>query len=284
MKLNSVDVVMCTWNSNKPYFARCLKSIKREIPVHHLVVVDRYSQDGTIDAVSRHFGSALVAVKSEENLAKARMIGISRVDTEYFVFVDSDVELPQGWFKRLVSYVDDDVGACHDHGFAVHLLIMFLLTKWMGLDKKAITDVTLNNMSRYRGCTHSTIVRTDLVKDWKPSSSLSAYEDWMILKHVVTKGYRWRIVNQYNVKHHTPRNLRECFQKVKWTFAGARITGFEHISVARLPAHFLFLGIQALRASIRYKEPRILPIIFILRLSQIEGYLGWNKFIVLERK
>lgn len=284
MKLDSVDVVMCTWNSNKPYFARCLESIKREIPVHHFLVVDRYSHDGTIEAVREHFGPVAVAVKSQQNLAKARMIGIAHVDTEYFVFVDSDVELSRGWFRRIASYVDDEVGACHDHGYVLHLPIMFMWTEWMGLDKRPIIDVTLDNMSRYRGCTHSTILKTSLVKDWKPSSSLSAYEDWMLLKHVVNKGYRWRIVNEYTVKHHTPKSLRECFRKVKWTFAGARITGFEHISVKRLPAHFLFLGIQALRASIKYKEPRILPIILIFRLSQIEGYLGWNKFVVLQRE
>ena len=38
-----IDVVMCTWNSHRPWFHKCLFSIKREIPVHQFILVDRYS-------------------------------------------------------------------------------------------------------------------------------------------------------------------------------------------------------------------------------------------------
>lgn len=284
LKLGPVDVVMCTWNSNKPYFKRCLESVKREIPVHHFILIDRYSQDGTLETVKKYFDSVVVK-HSKENLARARMIGISLVDTEYFVFVDSDVELPVGWFKQMLPYVDNNVGACHDQGYVPQLAIISKLYEWHGLDKKLVRDVTPKNASRYRGCTHSTIVKTSVVKDWKPSTNLSAYEDWMLLRHVVKKGYVWRIINRYSVRHHTPRNLREGLEKVRWTFAGGRVTGFERIpATRRLPAHLLLVSLQAFRMSFKYKEPRIFPYIVLWRLAQIDGYLRWNKFVVLERK
>lgn len=94
MKINSIDVVMCTWNSNQPYFEKCLKSVKREVPVHHFIVVDRFSRDGTVNVIKKYFEPTVVY--SNENLAKARMIGINLVDTEYFAFVDDDMELPKG--------------------------------------------------------------------------------------------------------------------------------------------------------------------------------------------
>lgn len=48
-----IDVVMLTSNSNKPWFKRVLLAIKRNIPVHHFIVVDNYSTDGTINMVKR---------------------------------------------------------------------------------------------------------------------------------------------------------------------------------------------------------------------------------------
>ena len=45
-----IDVVMCTWNSSKPYFRRCLSSIKREVDVHHFVVVDGDVYHGALTA------------------------------------------------------------------------------------------------------------------------------------------------------------------------------------------------------------------------------------------
>jgi glycosyltransferase involved in cell wall biosynthesis len=50
-----VDVAMCTWNSNKPWFKSCLAAIKREIPFCHFIVVDRFSVDGTVEVVKRFF-------------------------------------------------------------------------------------------------------------------------------------------------------------------------------------------------------------------------------------
>jgi len=99
-----VDVVMCTWNSNKPYFVRCLESIKREVPIHHFILIDRFSTDGTVEAVSEEFSHALIK-RSNARLAFSRKLGIDLVDTEFFVCVDSHIELCDGWFKRIMNYV-----------------------------------------------------------------------------------------------------------------------------------------------------------------------------------
>jgi len=64
---DKVDVVICTWNSNKPWFKRCLYSIKREIPICHLIVVDRFSKDGTQETIRRLFPEAII-IESDLNL------------------------------------------------------------------------------------------------------------------------------------------------------------------------------------------------------------------------
>ena len=80
-----MDVIMCTWNSNKPWFRNCLNNIKREVPLHHFILVDKYSNDGTIEIVNKIFRDVIVVI-TDENLASARKKGIEYVDTDFFCF------------------------------------------------------------------------------------------------------------------------------------------------------------------------------------------------------
>jgi len=58
------------------YSRHVLAAIKREIPLHHFIVVDGYSTDGTIDVVREFFGDK-VAVKTNASLGGARYIGMN---------------------------------------------------------------------------------------------------------------------------------------------------------------------------------------------------------------
>lgn len=53
--MERIDVVMCTYNSNTPYFGAVLRRISEEVPVHCFVVVDRFSSDGTVEKVFEIF-------------------------------------------------------------------------------------------------------------------------------------------------------------------------------------------------------------------------------------
>ncbi|MEM1831531.1 MAG: glycosyltransferase family 2 protein [Desulfurococcaceae archaeon] len=94
-----IDVVMLTKNSNKPYFKRVLNAIKRNIPIHHFIVIDGYSNDGTIEVIREFFSDRLIVVKTKACLGLARYIGMRIVDTEWFAFIDSDVEILDGWYE-----------------------------------------------------------------------------------------------------------------------------------------------------------------------------------------
>jgi glycosyltransferase involved in cell wall biosynthesis len=48
---SEIDVVMPTWNSNKPYFEQVIKLIKEHVPVPRFIVVDRFSRDGTLSVI-----------------------------------------------------------------------------------------------------------------------------------------------------------------------------------------------------------------------------------------
>jgi len=92
-----IDVIMLTKNSNKPYFRRVLKAVKEKIPVHHFIVVDGYSTDGTVEAVKEFFGSRVKVIRTAGTLGYARLLGLLASDTEWVAFVDSDVEILDGY-------------------------------------------------------------------------------------------------------------------------------------------------------------------------------------------
>ncbi len=100
-----IDVIMLTKNSNKPWFKRVLSAIKREIPVHHFIVVDGFSSDGTLDVIRNYFKDNVIIVQTKRPLGFARYIGMKLVDTEWFAFIDSDVEILPGWFETARRYI-----------------------------------------------------------------------------------------------------------------------------------------------------------------------------------
>lgn len=288
-----VDVVMCTWNSNKIHFDICLKSIKREIPVHHFIVVDRFSQDGTLDVIRKYFDP--IVVFNDENLGRARMKGIDLVDTEYFAVIDADLELPVGWFKRVTSYLDNRIGAVHEQKLWIGVVVEQALDKqrssfsrWLyggwsygGPKAGPIRDITKDNMSKYRGHLGNTLVKTDIVKDWKPSPFLCACEDYDLMKHIINKGYVWRMVNNYTVIHYSSKDTREYFKKVMWEAAGTRFLRL--IPLKHVLYRSIKYSIVAFINSIRFRDLQIFAYIVFWRLVYLNGYLNWNKFLVLTR-
>ncbi|MGB9693800.1 MAG: glycosyltransferase family A protein, partial [Fervidobacterium sp.] len=108
----SVDVVMLTKNSES-ILHECLKSIYENVPVRRLIVLDASSTDNTpkiISEFNRKYGN-IVFMTENGSRAKARQRGIEETDTEWFMFVDSDVILCKNWFRKAIKYIGEDVGA-----------------------------------------------------------------------------------------------------------------------------------------------------------------------------
>ena len=58
-----VDVVIPTWNSNAFYFPVVVKCIIAVLEPHHLVVVDRFSRDGTQEVLKKYASDVLKLVE-----------------------------------------------------------------------------------------------------------------------------------------------------------------------------------------------------------------------------
>ena len=207
VRLNSdhVDVVVLTKNSER-MLEKCLASIFETVPVNHLIVVDGYSTDHTIDILNdfqKRHGNLLI-VEDRGTRGSARLMGIRLVETEWFLFVDSDVTLCGGWFEKAMKFVDGNVGA------------VWGIEIWDGIQNSAVLSLFLQITRRIfemRGGTHDLLVRYEAIKDIDIPKDLHVFEDAFIAEWITKKGYR--LVPTYDPYciHYRPPAV--------WTFKGS---------------------------------------------------------------
>ena len=142
-----------------------------------------------------------VIVETSTPLAKARQRAIARVTTDWFVFLDDDIILPDDWWKRI-----------YEVGWAYRVFMPRFehigatqgtaIPRGLGFDydlafRKHFSNLPavqeLNGNSRMY--THNTLIRTEAVRDWNPPDDLEAYEDYHMMLHIMKeKGYRVFVV------------------------------------------------------------------------------------------
>ena len=273
-----VDVVMCTWESNSPWFKRCLLSINRNIPIHCFILVDRKSKDETVKSVTEVFPNAKI-YQTDDKLAQQRKIGIKMVDTEWFLFCDDDIEFNKEWYANVTKHIENDVGAINglavptdnaiEKFFELRIKDRILQTRKTSANKDKPNEV--------RGLTGNTLIRTRLAKDWNPPRFLSAYEDHHLLCHVVKNGYSWITVHDATVRHYGNFNCRSEITKAKWNAAAGRLIGALDLKTLVQKA---FFGIgMGLVASVKIGNPRILLLLASMHFGYIVGYLEWDSYL-----
>lgn len=203
--MDSVDVVLLTKNSERK-LKECVESIYRNVPVAHLIVVDGYSTDHTLEIIAEFNGKYrnVTVIMDKGTRGSARQKGIEAVQTEWFLFVDSDVVLCRDWFTKAQKYIQPDVGAVW--GIEVWSTIAKPKTLRLFLTvTRKIFDV--------RGGTHDTLIRTSLLKNIHIPPDLHVFEDAYIKDWITDQGYR--VVPCYDpfCIHYRPESV--------WTFRGS---------------------------------------------------------------
>lgn len=200
-----VDVVLLTKNSQR-VLEKCLDSVYQNVPVARLIVVDGYSVDKTLDILrtynERHNNVKIIFDNGTR--ASARQKGIENVQTEWFMFIDSDVVLCRDWYQKATKYVKANVGA------------VWGIEVWSTIKNPATLRLFLVitlKIFEVRGGTHDTLIRTELVKDIHIPSGLHVFEDAYIKDWIIKKGYR--VVACYDpfCIHFRPESV--------WTFKGS---------------------------------------------------------------
>jgi glycosyltransferase involved in cell wall biosynthesis len=213
-----VDVVVITKNSDR-VLSECLKSVYENVPVNRLIVVDGHSSDKTLEIV-RQFQKEhrnVLLLQDKGTRATARQKGIDHVETEWFMFVDSDAVLCSDWFRKAEKYMGQDVGA------------VWGIEIWSTIRNPTILKTFLlvtRKIFDLRGGTHDTLIRTDLVKDIRIPKILHVFEDAYIKDWIIQKGCKLIACYDPYCVHYRPASV--------WTIRGSLNIIADAIRVGRL--------------------------------------------------
>lgn len=241
-----ISVLIPTWNS-MPEFEICLKRVKKSIPkniLDEIIVVDRYSTDGTVD-IAKKYGCTVHQSKSI--LGKARMEGMKLAKNNIILFVDSDIQLPPNWFKRIQKYWDERTGMLCGRTIDDNDKLGKMLVWKMERELHGEPRLLIKGM---RGKTHNTFLRKELVLDCD-ISHLSAWEDWVLTQSVLKKGYLVKDVPVPCI-HLTSLTIRKFGNyKQEWNVKGMiRTIGIRPYSMGFL----LYPLMEGLRSTIHFKD------------------------------
>jgi Glycosyltransferases, probably involved in cell wall biogenesis len=199
MKPEPIDVALLTLNSERK-LRECLDGIYQNVPVKRLIVVDGYSTDNTIPILEEYnklYGNVVI-VQEKGTRGSARQTAIEMVETEWFMFVDSDVVLSHNWFAEAWKLVREDVGA------------VWGIEIWSVLANSGVLPiferVTLQIFEE-RGGTHDLLVRTKAVQGIHIPFELHTYEDGYIKKWIERNGYRVLGVYAPYCMHYRPEQV-----------------------------------------------------------------------------
>lgn len=268
--MEPVDVMVNTYNSEWK-LDECLSSIERSIPVRKLWVIDKFSEDRTIEIAKKHNASI---IQSDVSLASARALGFRMVWTPIFVNIDSDIVLPDNWFRDMMKYWDDDKIGClwsiplHTH--PLHRTYQLTMAKWKNPCSYHIPR--LPNM----------IARKNLLENIQFPESLkygsTAGEDYYIMQWIEKQGFKCKSVPIYT-DHYTFPSLLDT--KTFWGGASVRIS---HRRQLRFLLKQVSLALpQGMFVSVMSRNPRIIPYWFKFRMQELYGWLHWNKYWNLKR-
>ncbi len=109
MTVPSVAVVILNWNG-KALLAQFLPSVvKSEYPNLQLIVGDNASTDDSLDFLKTHYPEIKVII-NDHNYGFAEGYGkvLDQVDADYYVLLNSDVEVPINWIKPVIDAMERD--------------------------------------------------------------------------------------------------------------------------------------------------------------------------------
>ena len=100
----NVEIVILNWNGEE-HLRRFLPSVVAAAPEGvGVVVADNGSTDGSVALLEREFPSVgVVRLERNYGFAGGYNRALERIEAEYFVLLNSDVETPPGWLEPLLD-------------------------------------------------------------------------------------------------------------------------------------------------------------------------------------
>jgi len=125
---SKIAVVILNWNGRK-YLEQFLPSVAASTyPNLDLVVADNGSSDDSIAYLQQHWPSIrVISLGRNHGFAKGYNEALKQVQADYYVLLNSDVEVVPGWLEPMVRLLDSnpEIAACQPKILSYHHKTMF---------------------------------------------------------------------------------------------------------------------------------------------------------------
>lgn len=111
---SKISIVILNWNG-ADMMRRFLPSVLKHSAEAEVVVADNGSTDDSLAMLSREFPSVRqVVLDKNYGFAEGYNRGLKPIEAEYYLLLNSDVEVREGWLTPMLEYMDShpEVAAC----------------------------------------------------------------------------------------------------------------------------------------------------------------------------
>jgi GT2 family glycosyltransferase len=110
-----IAVVILNWNG-RHFLEQFLPGVIDSChDVAEVVVADNDSADDSVEFLRSHFPQVRLIINSKNfGFAEGYNAALKQIDTEYYVLLNSDIEVPQNWLQPVIALMDSDenIAAC----------------------------------------------------------------------------------------------------------------------------------------------------------------------------
>ena len=111
----SVAIVILNWNGRN-FLEKFLPSVVTSAYENkRVIVVDNASTDDSVYFLEAHYPQVeIIQHSNNEGFAKGYNIGLKQVESDYYVLLNSDVEVTPGWIEPIIELMEADnlIAAC----------------------------------------------------------------------------------------------------------------------------------------------------------------------------
>lgn len=111
----SVSIVILNWNGRR-YLEQFLPSVLSSTYTNfQIVVIDNASSDDSVSYLqNNHPGVRIISLAANYGFAKGYNEGLKQVSSDYYILLNSDVEVQKGWIEPAITLLESDkkISAC----------------------------------------------------------------------------------------------------------------------------------------------------------------------------
>lgn len=109
-----IAVVILNWNG-KSFLERFLPVLLERTPSAEIIIADNASADDSVSFLRNNY-SGIRVIQNDRNygFAGGYNVALSQIDADYFILLNSDIEVDYNWLEPLIATMesDSDIAAC----------------------------------------------------------------------------------------------------------------------------------------------------------------------------